>query len=79
MSVSCQISDPDLIEKFLFLKIGQTAFICQVTRLINKIDSCIRDSKRPKKVVCLSDQLAVILEKLNGMNDQCISLAENPD
>lgn len=49
MSVSCQISDPDLIEKFLFLKIGQTAFICQVTRLINKIDSCIRDSKKTQK------------------------------
>ena len=49
-----------------------------MTRLTDKIDSCIYEPEKHEKLICLYDQLTVIVEKLKGFNDQFTSLTENP-
>ena len=51
----------------------QTAFIGHVTRLTDKIDSYIHEPEKHEEVICLSDQLTVIFEKLKEVNDQFTS------
>ena len=49
-----------------------------MTRLTDKIDSYIHEPEKHEEVICLSDQLTVIFEKLKEVNDQFTSLTENP-
>ena len=50
-----------------------------MTRLISKIETCIFNSDKVKKILCLKEQLAVILEKLKAVNSKFISLNENAE
>ena len=50
-----------------------------MTRLISKIETCIFNSDKVKKILCLKEQLAVILEKLKAVNSKFISLNENEE
>ena len=49
-----------------------------MTRLTDKIDSYIHEPEKHQEVICLSDQLTVIFEKLKEVNDQFTCLIENP-
>ena len=44
-----------------------------MTRLTDKIDSYIHEPEKHEEVICLSDQLTVIFEKLKEVNDQFTS------
>ena len=50
-----------------------------MTRLISKIETCIFNSDKVKKILCLKEQVAVILEKLKAVNSKFISLNENEE
>lgn len=79
MSVSHQRLDQNLTKKLLFFQNSWTVFIGDVIRFINKINRYIHEAAKPQKVVCISNQLTVILRKLMGVNDQFICLTENAD
>ena len=63
MSLCEQNSGSNLTQKLLFLKINRAAFVGHVTRLISKIETCIFNSDKVKKVLCLKQQLAA---NING-------------
>ena len=69
-----QIPDSDLTQEHLSLKNSRTAFVVHVTRLISKIETCIFNSDELQKILCVKDQLAVILEKLKAGNNMFINL-----
>ena len=69
-----QIPDSDLTQEHLSLKNSRTAFVVHVTRLISKIGTCIFNSDELQKILCVKDQLAVILEKLKAGNNMFINL-----
>ena len=51
------------------MKSIRTAFIGNVTRLIQKIDNYIHDeSEKPGKVVCLGDKFTVTCGKMKEVN-----------
>ena len=50
-----------------------------MTRLISKIETCIFNSDKVEKILCLKEQLAVTLEKLKAVNNKFISLNENAE
>ena len=50
------------------MKSSRTAFIGNVTRLIQKIDNYIHESEKPGKVVCLGDKFTVTCGKMKEVN-----------
>ena len=61
------IDDVDHLEEQLSsLKNSRKAFIGHVTRLTNKIHQAIGNLENTEKILCLTEQLNVILEKLKG-------------
>ena len=77
--MSEQNPDSDLTQELLSLKNSRTAFVGHVTRLISKIETCIFNSDKVGKILCLKEQLAVILEKLKAVNNKFVSLNENAE
>ena len=61
------------------MKNSRRAFVGHVTRLISKIETCIFNSDKVEKILCLKEQLAVILDKLKKVNNKFISLNENAE
>ena len=68
-----------LEEQLLYLKNSRKAFIGHVTRLINKIHGAIGNGENTEKVLCLTEQLNVIFEKLKGTIFNFIELSPSPE
>ena len=79
MSQSNRTSDFDSCEKLISLKNSRTAFIGHVTKYINKINDGILASEKFENIICLNERLTVSLEKLKGVIDEFINLAECPE
>ena len=79
MSIYEQNPDSDLTQELLSLKNCRKAFVGHVTKLICKIETCIFNSEKVGKILCLKEQLTVILEKLKAVNNKFISLNENAE
>ena len=50
-----------------------------MARLISKIETCIFNPDEVEKILCLREQLAVILGNLKALNDKFINLNENAE
>ena len=79
MSQSNRTSDFDSCEKLISLKNSRTAFVGHVTKYINKINDGILASEKFENIICLNERLTVSLEKLKGVIDEFINLAECPE
>ena len=63
----------------MYLKNSRKAFIGQVTSLINKIHGAIEKGENTEKVLCLTEQINVIFEKLKGTIFNFIELSPSPE
>ena len=77
--MSEQKPDFDFTREILSFKNIRTAFVGHVARLISKIETCIFNSDKVEKILCLKEQLAVILEKLKAVNNKFVSWDENAE
>ena len=74
------VDDVDHLEAQLPpLKNSRKAFIGHVTRLINKIHEAKENLENTEKVLCLTEQLNVIFEKLKGTIFNFIELSLSPE
>ena len=76
--------DPDFkngnsVENLVTLRGCRSGFIGHITTLIHKINEKLSLNDSFKTIKCLEKQLYQILEKLKGVNDECISSGMNPE
>ena len=65
-------------ENLVTLRRSRSAFIKNITRLINKINEKLSLNGNFKTIKCLEEQLYQIFKKLKSVNDEYISSAMNP-
>ena len=74
------IDDVDPLEEQLSsLKNSRKAFLGHVISLINKIHEAIENLENTEKVLCLTEQLNVIFEKLKGTIFNFTELSPSPE